>query len=251
MRRLKTELHRFLDPVLARPSQRAAQTTLRALADGDYQVPFTVPYVSQFASPELINDYIHRGYDGTQDPNWQRFGADNPQDYAFWAPRVCALACLQMAIMAAVPQLPLPTLWELVQQGLALEGYRLHDDQGRWIDEGWYFQAQVRLAERYGLQMEGYSYQTPLAICQHIHQGRLVAATVSPELGERQPQSRRYGGHLVLVIGFRWAKGRPLAYQVHNPSGRYAELQAGAWIPAPRFHQHYVFRFSTLVKMIK
>lgn len=251
MRWSKTELHRWLDPMLAWPSQIAAQRALSGLRDGDYQLPLSVPYVAQFASPALINDYIHHGYDGTQDPNWQVFGATDPNDYAFWSARVCALACLQMAIMAYESYQAIPTLWELVQQGLAIGGYRLHDDQGRWIDEGWYFQAQVDLAKRYGLEMKGYSYASPLAICHHIKDGRLVAATVSPEVGEQQPQTRRYGGHLVLVIGFRWVKDRPVAYQIHNPSGRYAELQAGAWVPAHNFHRLYAFRFSTLVKLIK
>lgn len=248
MPRLKNRLHRWLDPLFAWPSHRAARRALADLPDGDYQVPFAVPYVPQFASAEYINDYIHHGYDGTQDPHWRRFGADDPSEYAFWAPRVCALACLQMAMMTHNSQPP-PTMWQLVQEGLEVGGYRLHDEDGRWIDEGWYFPAQMTLAERYGLQMQGYSYQSPLAICPHIREGRLVAVAVSPELGERKPQTNRYGGHLVLVIGFRWANGHPVAYQVHNPSGRYPELQAGAWIPASRFQQHYAYRFSTLVKL--
>ncbi len=245
-RRIKAELHRWLDPLLAWRSGRGARRILAGLADGEYVVPLDVPYVPQFASPSLINDYIHNGYAGKQDPNWADFGASDSADYAFWAPRVCALACLKMAI--AAHEQDTPTLWQLVQEGLALDGYRVRDEQGRWLDEGWYVAAQIKLAARYGLQMTGYSYASPLEICQRIHEGHLVAATVSPELGERQSLIRRYGGHLVLVLGFRWQAGRPTAYQVHNPSGRYAELQANAWISARRFRQSYAYRYAVLKK---
>ncbi len=244
MRRLKTELHRWLDPLLAWRSGRIARRNLANLPDAEYRVPVTVPYVSQFASPDLVNDYIHHHYNGTHDPNWKAFGAPTSEDYAFWAPRVCALACLKMAIMAY--QTADPTLWQLVQRGLEYDGYRLRDEQGRWIDEGWYVQAQVRLAADYGLEMTGYSYASPLAICQHIRQGYLVAATVTPEIGERAPQTKRYAGHLVLVLGFRWQQGAVDSYCLHNPSGRYPELRKEAWVTASHFKKSFAFRYATL-----
>lgn len=245
-RRIKTAFHRWLDPLLSWRSGREALRILADLPDGEYMVPFEVPYVSQFASPDLINDYIHHGYDGTQDPNWGDFGAPTPEDYAFWAPRVCALACLRMAIMAF--DMGEPTLWQLVQRGLEFDGYRLRDEDGRWIDEGWYVQAQVKLAAKYGLQMVGYSYASPLEICQRIREGDLVAATVTPEIGERAPQTRRYAGHLVLVLGYRWRDGMVESYCLHNPSGRYPELRAYAWVSARRFKESYAFRYATLKK---
>lgn len=245
-RRLKTNLHRWLDPVLAWRSAQAKRQKLATLPDGDYLLPFDIPYIPQFASPERINDYIHHGYDGTQDPNWSSFGAENPADYAFWSPRVCALACLKMSIMALNPTTPPPSLWQLVQEGLLHDGYKLHDAEGRFIDEGWYVAAQIALAKDYGLQMTGHSYASPLAICNAILQEQIVAATVSPEIGERKPKSNRYGGHLVLVIGFRWQNGQARAFCIHNPSGRYPELQAHAWIPTRRFIQSFAYRFATL-----
>lgn len=248
--KLKTELHRWLDPLIAMRNERPVRKTLANLTDGEYRLPFDVPYVAQFASPERINDYIHHQYDGTQDPQWQTFGAENAEDYVFWAQRVCALACLKMAVMGYQSHDPAPTLWQLVQEGLALDGYRLRDAEGRWIDEGWYVQAQVKLANRYGLVMEGHSYASLLGICRSILDGKLVAATVTPELGERVAQTRRYAGHLVLVTGFRWKHGKPIAFRVHNPSGRYPELQADAWISAKRFRQSYAYRYATLKRKV-
>ncbi|MBI5929545.1 MAG: hypothetical protein HY862_09565 [Chloroflexi bacterium] len=242
--RLKNELHRFIDPLLAWRNGAEWRSKLADLPDGEYRVSLDVPYIPQFASPERINDYIHHGYDGMHDPNWAVFGSPDPQEYAFWSHRVCALAVIKMAIEAHQPNTPAPTLWQLTQAGLAEGGYVVCDTQGRWVDEGWYFAAQVKLAAQYGLQLTGYSYASPLGICYHLWQGHLVAATVTPELGEHKPQTRRYGGHSVLLHGFRWEGGHPTDYLLHNPSGRYLELQANVWLPAQKFQQAYAYRFA-------
>jgi hypothetical protein len=243
--RLKAALHPWLDPVLSLPDHRQARRGLARLADGEYRAGVDVPYCAQFASRERINDYIHHQYGGAQDPNWRVFGTDDPAAYAFWAPRVCALACLKMAIEAFSPMLK-PSLWELVHEGLAVNGYTVRDAQGNLADEGWYHHAQVHLAKRYGLQAVGRSYVSPLSVCAYVRGGWLVAASVTPEIGERQPQGRRYGGHLVLVYGFVWKGGRPAEYLLHNPSGRFTELQANARIAAPRFQASLAHRLIAL-----
>lgn len=239
--RLKAALHPWIDPALSLPDHWRATRALAGLASGTYRSPAGVPYVAQFASPERIYDYIHRGYDGTHDPRWQTFGATEPGEYAFWAPRVCALACIKMAVEAFYPQRQ-PTLWQLVKEGLAADGYRLRDERGRWIDEGWTVHAQIYLAARYGLRTQDRAYVSPLTICRYIVDGWLVAAAVTPEIGEREPAGNSYGGHLVLVYGFDWEAARPARYVLHNPSGRFPELQAGAIVPAERFHASFVHR---------
>lgn len=249
-RALKTELHRWLDPFLARRKDKLWRDTLANLPDGDYTLSFDVPYVPQFASPDKIVDYIHHDYIGLQDARWREFGTDEPETYAFWSPRVCALACLKMAISAYRPQETVPTLWELVQGGLALDGYKIYDEGGNWVDEGWYVSAQIKLAQNYGLKLTGHSYASPLGICHYIQQDKLVVATVSPDIGERMAQSRRYGGHVVLVTGFRWQDGKLNAVRVHNPSGRYPELQANAWLPIAQFKKFYAYRFGVYEKLI-
>jgi hypothetical protein len=243
--RLKAAIHPWIDPLLSLPDEWRARRTLDQLPDGEYRAGVDVPYYAQFASPERIGDYIHHGYDGTQDPRWQTFGADNPADYAFWAPRVCALACLKMAIEAFYPQTQ-PSLWQLVQEGLAAKGYTVRDELGRWIDEGWTYHAQVYLANRYRLQAVGRSYISPLTVCWYIREGWLVSASVTPELGERQPTGQQYGGHLVLVYGFGWKKGCPTHYYLHNPSGRFPELQAHTRVPATRFAASFAHRLIAL-----
>jgi len=231
--------------MLCLPDRWRTYGKLRDLVDGEYQTGVDVPYYAQFASPELIDDYIHRHYDGTQDPQWRLFGANDPAEYAFWAPRVCALACLKMAVGAFYLGRQL-SLWQLVKEGLEANGYTVRDPRGNWVDLGWHYPALVHLAARYGLQAVGRGYVSSSAVCQYIHEGWLVAATVTPELGERQPVGKRYGGHVVLVYGFAWKNGGPARYILHNPSGRFPELQAGASIPADHFKASFAHRLIAL-----
>ncbi|MBN1679712.1 MAG: hypothetical protein JW966_05435 [Anaerolineae bacterium] len=142
---MKAVAHPWIDPLLSTRDHRCARRALQSLPAGEYRVGVRVPYYAQFASPERIHDYIHRGYDGTHDPDWHTFGADVPEDYAFWSHRVCALACIKMAVGAFYPDAQL-TLWDLVQQGLAVNGYTVRDERGRWVDQGWYVHAQKHLA---------------------------------------------------------------------------------------------------------
>lgn len=219
----------------------------KAIPDGVYQVPVDVPYFAQFASVERINDYIHHSYTGTEDPLWQTSGSPTPEDYAHWAPRICALAVIKMAVHAHYGNSP--SLWNLVQEGLAFDGYTLHDHNGNLVDSGWYFDAQVKLSAKYGLAVKGFSYLPAETICLQLMQGHLVAATVSPELGESEPRMNRYAGHSVIIHGFKWEQGRLSMFYLHNPSGRYTELQANACVEATLFKKLYAFRFMTFKKL--
>lgn len=240
MQRAKNLVHRLCDPPLVWPNAIRSRHQLRHLADGEYRSPVDVPYVPQFASPDYIRSYIHKGFHGRDDPAWRSFGAPDPDQYDFWARRVCALACLKMAAKA-FDEAQQPTLWELVQRGLAYGGYRAHDERGKLVDEGWFYHAIVKLAAEHGLRAIGRGYVSIYEICRLVLDGWLVALSVSPELGEHGPV-RRYGGHMILVYGFIWQNGHPKGLMVHNPSGRYTELQANALIPADRFQQAFAQR---------
>jgi hypothetical protein len=239
--KLRRTLHRLVDPIRSLPNQRRASLKLRELPDGEYRAPVEVPYVPQFASPALIRAYIHDGLHGQDDPNWAVFGATDPALYTFWAHRACAIAVLKMAVDAYGTSVP-RSMWDLVQQGLALGGYLAHDAAGQLVDEGWFYPALEALGAQHGLHVRGMAYASALDVCLAIREGWLVAPAVTPEIGERGPL-RRYDGHFVLAYGFTWQAGRPSSLLLHNPSGRYPELQAGAVIPFSRFRAAFAHRF--------
>jgi len=221
-----------------------ATRQLRGLPDGDYFACHDVPYVAQFASQDLIYAYIHEQLHGRDDPNWIVFGAADVETYTFWAHRACAIACIKMAIDAYTPREP-RSMWQLIEEGLALGGYRTHDSAGRFVDEGWFYPALVKLAISHGLEVNGMAYASVLDVCAAIRDGWLVAAAVTPELGERGPLVR-YDGHFVLVYGFVWRNGKCTNLILHNPSGRYPELRARAVIPVRRFGAAFAHRFIAL-----
>lgn len=234
-------MHRLFDPVLSLPNRVRASRELGTLPDDEYCVAGNIPYVAQFASPDLIYHYIHERLHGKDDPNWQAFGASDADAYTFWAHRACAIACVKMAIdgfHTAEPQ----SMWNMVQAGLSFGGYRTHDETGNFVDEGWFYPALIKLATQHGLTTHGRAYASVLDVCTAILDGWSVAAAVTPELGERGPL-RRYDGHFVLVYGFRWQSGRCTHVLLHNPSGRYPELRDYAAIPSKRFGAAFAHRF--------
>jgi hypothetical protein len=222
------------------------------LEDGLYHATFDdVPYVCQFASPERVYDYLYNAFNPRSDPRWQQFGAQDVENYAFWCHRACAIACLKMAIETFTGARP--TLWDLVQEGLALGGYKVHDSRGRFIDEGWYHGPLIALGELYGLEGHAAGYVSDLEIARLILEGWLVAPTVTPRLGDRGSLNPRgwlseYGGHLVLVYAFEWSGDDVATYHLHNPSGRYDELRAGAQIGAGRFREAFAHRLTAFRK---
>lgn len=223
------------------PNGRRAARRLLNLPDGDYKVPVDVPYIAQFASPTLIHAYIHDHLHGRDDPNWQSFGAADSDTYTFWAHRACAIVCLKMVIDAYHTSAP-QTIWQLIEEGLRLDGYRTFDENRKFVDQGWFYPALVKLSEQHGLQVRGLAYASALDVCSTIREGWSVAAAVTPDLGERG-QLRRYDGHFVLVYGFGWQAGRCTVLRLHNPSGRFPELQQAAVIPIQRFRAAFAHRF--------
>jgi hypothetical protein len=136
---------------------------------------------------------------------------------------------------------PAQTLWEMIKAGIVLGGYRIHDEDGNPVDQGWFYAPLVTLGEQYGLEVGGLSYISELEICRRVCDGWLVAAAVTPEIGETG-MAWRYDGHFVLVYGFIWKNHAPETFILHNPSGRTAALQAGARIPAHRFRRTFAHR---------
>lgn len=239
--RLRRTMHRLIDPILSQPNRWRAQRRLRDLPDGTYHAVGAVPYVPQFATPALIRAYIYEGLHGRDDPDWRAYGAPDPDTYTFWAHRACAIACLKMAIDAFASAQP-ESMWSLIEAGREFGGYVVQDGTGRYIDIGWYFEPLVRLAASRGLEVRGAAYASMLDVCAMIRAGWLVAAAVSPSIGEHG-RLRQYDGHFVVAYGFTWRAGRPESFVVHNPSGRSADLQAGATIPARRFGAAFAHRY--------
>lgn len=169
-----------------------------------------VPYVSQFASPQHLPRFLDGTLPAEQDPAWASTGADDPQHYAFWAWRMCWMACLKMLLdargTAAPPLVPLAE--ECARHG----GYVVHPDR---VDGLIYAPFAAWVAQRFALEATVRTDLDTDAVAEAVAAGRPVIASVHPWIRTPQgPAPEQRGGHLVLVIG---ADEHDLV--LHNPSG--------------------------------
>ncbi len=200
-------------------------------------VSYHIPYTCQYASPELVRAFIYGERETVSDPRWLDYGATSPEEYAHWALRSCGVVCVKMAVEGITGQ-PTGSVMDWVQAGLALDGYLVElrpDRKDRPIEKGWKHKALVRLARQRGCQAELAANLTLDDLAAHVRANRIVIASVSSELGEDSPITRR-SGHLVVVYGVVLDEDDQVNRVIlHNPSGRTAPFQQGARIPATRF----------------
>jgi hypothetical protein len=168
-----------------------------------------VPYVCQWATPELAADLIAGRATLAEDANWALSGAANRAEYVEWANHVCGMACLKMVL--AHRDGTAPPLLELARRSLP---YGAYVRDGERIKGLIYAPFVVFVREQFTLtaevQVDLDEHQLPLLLEQH----RYFIASVHP--GIRQPalQPPARGGHLVLVFA---ANRHSVTF--HNPSG--------------------------------
>ena len=197
-----------------------------------------VPYYAQAASRELLRPIIEEGFDPEQDPNWSCYGAANPGEYAHWVLRACGIICVKMCVEALGGSQLSVHGW--IKRGLDRDGYLTVDHDGVLEERGWVHRVLAELIEAEGLFAQAVT--TDLSgILHYLSQDRLFIASVSYQLGTRDPITFK-GGHLVVVQGAELVDGEPIKIFLNNPSGRYPDLCANAGIPAQRFQEAYTGR---------
>ena len=70
----------------------------------------SIPYACQFASRELVRDFLEEGRPLESDPAWQTYGAQSPAEYAHWALRSCGVVCVKMAVEGLAGLTPRPVM---------------------------------------------------------------------------------------------------------------------------------------------
>ncbi|HSL30296.1 MAG TPA: C39 family peptidase [Anaerolineales bacterium] len=201
------------------------------------RLPYHVPYYAQVASPELAEAIFVHGMDPAQDPRWAESGAESPQEYAYWVERACGVACLKMCVEAGGG--PVRSLVDWARLGQERGGYLVRQDaHGAMREVGWVHNVLAEMARESGLAAESHPASLE-EIPVYLRQGRMVIASVSYEAGDDRLPITMQGGHLMVVVGAECLDGRPCAFYVNNPSGRRAELQAGARLSQERFAAAY------------
>lgn len=226
--------------ILAIPKTVKARNAIESLNDGDYLIG-NVPYQCQFASPELAKDILEKKVEAKNDPNWEVFGFPTKEESEYWAWRGCGACCVKMALDYYGKK---ETLAKLVSEGVALGGYDVEKDLG------WYYKPLLELVKKHGLHGFTSSYLSKDEIAKHILNKQFSVASVSPTIirMDKNIQSKRRSGHLVLVIGFNIENRKITGFYINNPSGKIPEMQKKAFIPISIFNAAYGERGIVLSK---
>ncbi|WP_329298000.1 C39 family peptidase [Streptomyces sp. NBC_00659] len=160
-------------------------------------------------SKELVHAIITGTLSAREDPRWQESGAESLDEYDFWSWRCCGMACLNMALDHWMG-LTQPTV-TLAKECMASGGY-IHKD-GRLI--GLIYRPFANwVEERYALPAAVHTELTVGQIQHAVAEGKLVMASVHPDIRWPDRSAPGQGGHLVLV-----AKADDNHLYLNNPSG--------------------------------
>jgi hypothetical protein len=192
---------------------------------------YPVPALTQYASPSLIAAMTYGGHPRGDDPRWRDSGAPDQATYAAWCARWCGMACFRMALLARDGTAP--SLYELAMGCVKYGAYT--DEPGR--PRGLIYRPFAEYArDEHGLRADVITDLDTGRLTAELDEGRLVIASVHPEIRRPATEPPGTGGHLVLVTGH--AAG---LVTFHNPSGHTPEAVV-ATLPLPVFDRFAAHR---------
>ncbi|RPK71522.1 hypothetical protein EES45_34540 [Streptomyces sp. ADI97-07] len=191
-----------------------------------------VPYYSQWESRTLVPEFITGQLDAADDPLWQKSGADTPQEYAFWARRMCGVACLRMALDFWRHQVPpsVPLVRDLCEAGAYVR-------DGNTVKGLIYAPFAEYVAERWGMEAKAVPHLPAALVQETIESGRLALLSVHKTVRTPEVDPPNKGGHLVLAVG-----STKEGVMLHNPSGLPGVSQEFAVVPWLTFDRFYAKR---------
>ncbi|MEU1353914.1 C39 family peptidase [Streptomyces cinnamoneus] len=191
-----------------------------------------VPYYSQWESAALVPEFITGARAASEDPLWQKSGAGTAEEYAYWAPRICGMACLRMALDFFGH--PVPPSIPLVEEFLEAGAYVRQGDQVKGLI---YAPFAAYVTERWDLLAQSTPELPADQVVSHIQDGHLVILSVYKSIRTLDPAPPSRGGHLVLAVGTS-----PDHLFIHNPSGLPGQSQRFAAVPWGDLDRFYAGR---------
>jgi hypothetical protein len=208
--------------------------TGRRVARGSPGTAQDFPYYSQWESPGLVARFLDGSLASEEDPCWRASGARSAAEYAYWARRVCGLACLKMVLAARGA--PVPPTMRLVERALAWRAYVPLPGTDR-VQGLIYRPFADWVAAEHRITVEVAPDLPATELAARLGPGTVAIASVHPWIRwpARTPPER--GGHLVLVTGA--AAGE---LTLNNPSGLPGHSQQGARVGITDFGRFYAGR---------
>lgn len=198
----------------------------------------TVPYFSQWESPDRAEEILAGTFALSDDPNWARSGAADKAEYARWADHVCGMACLKM-VLAARTGREHPIL-ELARGVTGHGGYVVEDDAIRGLIYA-PFVAYLRAA--FGLTAQIVTGISAQGIPGVLRAAPYFIASVHPSIRRPDSDPPTRGGHLVLV----WGQGDG-TLTFHNPSGHDPASREAVTLPITTFDRFFAGRGIAILR---
>ncbi len=175
--------------------------------------------------------------------SWKELGFASPEDVAYWEVSSCGIQCLKMAIDGLLTEEAL-TLVEYIRKGTEVGAYT--------HAHGWVHAGLAQLAEHMGVRAYVVESLAMSQIQALVQDGRFVIISVKSNfsvkksLKERLLFWRKYGGHMVLVVGCT-NEGQE-GFFVHDTSVRPAHLGVSRFVPMRLFSQSFTGRGVVVYK---
>lgn len=192
----------------------------------------SVPYVCQWATPELAADLIAGRVTLADDVNWARSGARDRAEYIEWANHVCGMACLRMVLSHRDGEAP--SLLELARRSLP---YGAYVREGERIKGLIYAPFVDYVREQFALESEVRVGIEPEDLPLVLSQRRYFIASVHPGIRQASQTPPQRGGHLVLVTA---AEADRVTF--HNPSGDSPATRQQVTLPLSSFGRFFAGR---------
>ncbi len=189
--------------VLNRYKEKKASQDIERLSSGDFIIEPVPVYISQIANANFKLIEKEELFPRISDKKaMKRFGAPTMREFNYWAWRSCGIACIQSVISTFKNDFK-KTTYNLIQEGLVLNGYNTK------TDVGWYHDALVTLAANYGIQSKRREFVSSPEVSLYLLKNHYVMASMESSTG----------GHLLLLYGFKLDTNHKLAgFWIRNPN---------------------------------
>ena len=238
-------LRHFFYQLRGRWLEDFARNKISEFKDGEYRLSAQIPYVAQYASPEMVAWYVKDDEYLRGDEKWKDSGAKTIDEYIFWAPKLCGMACFKMILSTL--GCPTTKLVELGKRALLAGVYKKKSNNPKRL-VGMLHAQFLKFAEEFNLGGKLIWHIGSYAVAGEILKNNFVIASVSNEIRRRAARPKDKTGHLILVHGFKIDGGKISGFYIHNPSGFFNESQENYFVQIEDFISCFSGRIIVLWK---
>lgn len=174
---------------------------------------------------------------------WKELGYASHAEAKYWEESSCGILCVKMIIDAfrlKHGQAVLPSTKDLIFEAVT---------QGSYTDEnGWKHEGLRNLMRDMGYKADTGVFK-PEELKKALDEGALPIASVrwgfeakQKKLKEKIAFWRKYGGHLIVLLGYKQEKGELTGFYVHHTSSYKEKEWADKFIPIEKFNQGFAGR---------